>query len=192
MSGLTDEQKKFNVQLEWLKELGADLRARTQAEYLYTAAALALYGGVCWGVAALPKTGCWVAIGVAAVAVLISWKIAADHETYRTIWKARGIIINRLEPSKPPRPEDSLFPEPEHRKWLWVKWGEWLTACSANRTNLTSKLLGNVGAILAPNTPVGLRDEPGRGYVGSIIVVVATAFLAGLFCLHIAGSSCTR
>jgi hypothetical protein len=82
--------------------------------------------------------------------------------------------------------------EPEHRKWLWVKWGEWLTACSANRTNLTSKLLGNVGAILAPNTPVGLRDEPGRGYVGSIIVVVATALLAGLFCLHIAGSSCTR
>ena len=189
MSGLTDEQKKFNVQLEWLKELGADLRARTQAEYLYTAAALALFGGVCWGVAALPKTGCWVAIGVAAVAVLISWKIAADHETYRTIWKARGIIIKRVEPSKPPRPEASLFPEPERRKWPWVKWGEGLTASSANRP---SKLLGKVGAILAPNTPVGLRCEPGRGYVGSIIVVVATAVLAGLFCLHIAGSSCTR
>jgi hypothetical protein len=44
-----DHQDKFKVQLEWLREQGADLRARTQAEYLYTAAALALFGGVCWG-----------------------------------------------------------------------------------------------------------------------------------------------
>jgi hypothetical protein len=53
----TDEQK-FNVKLEWLKEQGADLRARTQAEYLFTAAALAFYGGYAGESAQHPNLAC--------------------------------------------------------------------------------------------------------------------------------------
>jgi hypothetical protein len=97
MSDVANRNEK--IQLEWLKEQGADLRARTQAEYLYTAAALAFYGGVCWGVGAAPKSGLLVAVGIAFVAGLISWKIAADHRTYSRIWRARGIIIEHFEPT---------------------------------------------------------------------------------------------
>ena len=185
MSDLTD-QEKFKVQLEWLKELGADLRARTQAEYLYTAAALALYGGVCWGIAAQQcgRSRVPVAIGIVIVAVLIVWKIIADHETYRRIWKARGIIVKRLEPLEL-APEESLFPEQKYRprKRPWVEWGKWLTAFGANRTDLTSKLAGKVGALLAPNTPVGIRGKAGPGYRISIAVVLGAAVLAFVFCL---------
>ena len=46
------ESQHGDIELVWLEQLGADLRARTQAEYLYTAAAVAAFGGVCWGVAA--------------------------------------------------------------------------------------------------------------------------------------------
>ena len=72
MSDLTD-QERFKVQLEWLKEQGADLRARTQAEYLYTAAALALFGGVCWGITAQQcgRSRVPVVSGVVIVAALI-------------------------------------------------------------------------------------------------------------------------
>jgi hypothetical protein len=168
-----DHQDKFKVQLEWLREQGADLRARTQAEYLYTAAALALFGGVCWGIPAQQSglSRVLVAIGVVIVALLIVWKIIADHETYRKIWIARGIIIGTLEPVKLP-PKDSLFPEPEDnrpRRWPWVEWGERLTA-----------------AYLGPDTLVGLRGEPGPGYLISIFIVLGAALLAALFCILLA------
>ena len=171
---LTPEQE-FNVQLEWLKELGADLRARTQAEYLYTAAALALFGGV---IAAQQsgRSRVLVAFGVVIVAGLIVWKIIADHETYRKIWKARGAIIERLEPP----PKYVLFPKLEDRppKW-WVEWGKCLIACNANR----SKLVGEVGGFLAPHTSRGLRGKAGYGYRISILVVLGAALFAFLFCL---------
>jgi hypothetical protein len=145
---LTPEQEK--VQLEWLKEQGADLRARTQAEYLYTAAALAFYGGVCWGVGAVPKSGLPVAIGILIVAVLISGKIAADHRTYSRIWRARGILIEHFEPTNK-EGRYILFPEPEDsRSWPWLDWGnrqlEW-----ADRL---------IAPSLPSNTPTGLRGEP--------------------------------
>jgi hypothetical protein len=46
---LAEEDNLRQLQQKWLAECGDDLRARTQAEYLYTAAALAMIGGVCWG-----------------------------------------------------------------------------------------------------------------------------------------------
>jgi hypothetical protein len=185
MSDLTD-QGKFEVQLEWLKEQGADLRARTQAEYLYTAAALAFYGGVCWGVATLPKSGWLAVIVVVIVALLIAWKIDADHWTYRRIWIARGIIIKRLDEEL--SLEASFFPEPKDDdplKWpfnfKWLELGKWLTDW------LTDK-------VFIPNTPKGLRGEPGPGYLISIVIVVGAGFVAALFCCGLwfyAGSPCT-
>ena len=170
---------------EWLKEQGADLRARTQAEYLYTAAALAFYGGVCWGIGALPKSGWLAAIGVFIVAGLVSWKVYADHRTYRKIWLARGIIIRRLEPSDLP-PHSSLFPEPNdnRRKWRWVEWCE-------RKIDALSHICD---PFLVTDASEGLRGEPGPGYLISIAIVLAGVF-AALFCFSVwafPGSSCTH
>jgi hypothetical protein len=168
-----------SIRLELLKEQGADLRARTQAEYLYTAGALALFGGVCWGIPPQQSCGSRVlfAIGVVIVATLISWKIVADHEAYRTIWIARRINIGELDPGEPPH---LLFPElndnelsdnqPRGRRWFWVEWLRGLT----RRLNAT---------YLGPNTHPGPRGEPGSGFLISIIIVFAAALLAAIYCL---------
>jgi hypothetical protein len=171
------EADRFKVQVDWLKEQGADLRARTQAEYLYTAAALALSGGVI----AAQQNG-WPRVLVAIVALLIVWKIIADHETYRRIWKSRREIIERLEPLEPP-PKYFIFPRLEGppREWPWVKWGKGLITCSANLPDPIGKLVGKVGGFLAPHTPVGLRGTAGRGYRISILIVLG-AVVAVLFC----------
>ena len=82
---MVKSQQHGDIELTWLEQLGADLRARTQAEYLYTAASVAAFGGVCWGVAA-QQNRCLgyvavLAIGLLAVAV---WrKIWEDHKVYK-------------------------------------------------------------------------------------------------------------
>jgi hypothetical protein len=104
------ESQHGDIELVWLEQLGADLRARTQAEYLYTAAAVAAFGGVCWGVAA--QQNCCLgyvavlAIGLLAVAV---WrKIWNDHKVYKDIWRDRVRIVGKL--SQRPNSTD-IFPD---------------------------------------------------------------------------------
>ena len=106
------ESEHGDIKLTWLEQLGADLRARTQAEYLYTAAAVAAFGGVCWGVAAQPKPkhclayAAMLAIGLLAAAV--SFKIWRDHKVYEDIWYERVRIVEEL--SERPNSAD-VFPD---------------------------------------------------------------------------------
>src|ERR1700752_5333979 len=89
-----------DVQLEWLSQLGADLRARTQAEYVFTAAAVAYFGGVCWGLAALnsqpPERVMSAAGAIVLLTLAVTAKIRADHKVYRTTWKDRARIARAL------------------------------------------------------------------------------------------------
>ena len=109
---MVESQQHGDIELTWLEQLGADLRARTQAEYLYTAAAVAAFGGVCWGVAAQPNPkhclayAAILAIGLLAAAV--SFKIWRDHKVYKDIWRDRVRIVGKLSQ----RPNSTyIFPD---------------------------------------------------------------------------------
>ena len=90
------------VQLEgvWLSELGQDLRARTQAEYVYTAASIAMFGAVCGGVGG-QRHHHQSLVFVAAVFILVgalavTLKIWVNHKKYGKTWEARSLFIDRL------------------------------------------------------------------------------------------------
>ncbi len=88
-----------DLEAVWLTELGHDLRARRDAEYFYTAAAVALFGGVAWGVAGQHHGRAfyiWTIVGVFAVAAAVAYKIYADHKNYDTIWSSRRELFKRL------------------------------------------------------------------------------------------------
>ena len=92
---------------------------RTQAEYLYTAAAVAMFGGVCWGVAAQSNHSLAL---VAVLAILmitgaVGFKIWNDHQVYKDIWGDRARIAEKL--SERPNssgilPERIKKPKPGH------------------------------------------------------------------------------
>jgi len=86
-------------QLAWLKECGADLRARTQAEQLYTAAALTLFGGVCWGVASQHRIRTIAAalFVITLVTYAVCRKIFEDHKVYLKISASRAKTAKSLE-----------------------------------------------------------------------------------------------
>jgi hypothetical protein len=87
-----------DLEAAWLTELGHDLRARRDAEYLYTAAAVALFGGVAWGVAGPHGRAFYILtiVGVLAVVIAVAYKIRDDLKNYITIWNARTELFKRL------------------------------------------------------------------------------------------------
>lgn len=93
--------ERRELALKWLSERGADLRARTQAEYLYTAGALAMFGGVAWGILPLHRrlSGMVAAAGILLVALFIDKKICHDHQRYDEIWIGRAKIAKELDPN---------------------------------------------------------------------------------------------
>ena len=76
------------VLLGFLSELGNDLRSRSEPEFVYTAAAIASFGAVSWGVAALRAAGTTgteplvAAGGVLILAVAVISKIWREHGVY--------------------------------------------------------------------------------------------------------------
>lgn len=96
-----EPDKEFLLAL--YKDQGDELRSRSQAEHLYTAAALGAFGAVSWGVAGLPGKSCASAIaglvaaaGVFFVAETVIKKITGDHGNYALAKKARADISKRL------------------------------------------------------------------------------------------------
>ena len=99
-----------------LQETGAYLRARSDAEYLYTAAAVAGFGATSWGVAALsgPLAADWwrepryiAAVGIALVAAAVMLKTYVNHRSYRTARREQAGLAIRLEAEV----GEQLFPE---------------------------------------------------------------------------------
>ena len=83
-----------------LQELGAALRARSDAEHAYTAAAVGSFGAVAWGVAALkPQDGpspTVAAAGVLFVTCCVVWKITWDHHRFAETKQQYGLVAERL------------------------------------------------------------------------------------------------
>jgi hypothetical protein len=99
--------------LQLLQELGAAMRLRSEPEHLYTAASIAGFGAVAWGVSALqlPPMKCetfccalqkpfltlWVAaIGTIVIAAMVIKKIYREHHQYGEFQKARAEVMDQL------------------------------------------------------------------------------------------------
>lgn len=100
-------QELITAQLSLLSEYGNDLRARSQPEYLYTAASLGAFGAVSWGVAAMSPTvyvssDWWArppivaAAGIFVVAVSVLAKIWREHTNYGMVKAYRAAVANGL------------------------------------------------------------------------------------------------
>lgn len=108
-----------DLDLVLLQELGNSLRARSEAEHLYTAAAVGSFGALAWGVAALQperyltrpfgeRPAGVAAIGVLIVAVFICIKICREHGVYKQTKKEQARIAKRLAA---PEGETKIIPE---------------------------------------------------------------------------------
>lgn len=113
-------QPDKDVQLALLAELGNALRARSEPEHLYTAAAIGSFGAFAWGVAALRpqdyicrawyKRPAVVAIAsILIVASLVVYKIFREHRVYRDTKREQARIARRL--ASLPGATDDLVPE---------------------------------------------------------------------------------
>ena len=98
-----DHGDVLRIRLAWLAKSGAGLRARTQAEYIYTAAAVAMFGAVCGGVAAQADhllVRKQLSVAAAGVIILVTLavllKIWQDHKVYRDIWHNRAENVAAL------------------------------------------------------------------------------------------------
>jgi hypothetical protein len=91
-----------------LQELGASLRARSEPEHLYTAAAFGSFGAVAWGVAALnphdylsrpilTRPATVAALGIFFVASSVITKIRREHNKFTEIKKQYSMIAARLK-----------------------------------------------------------------------------------------------
>jgi hypothetical protein len=96
------------LQIALLQELGSSLRFRSEAEHLYTAAAVGSFGAVAWGVAALVpanylsrpfylRPAFVAAIGILIVAALIVRKIVTEHGIYAQARAEQARIASLLE-----------------------------------------------------------------------------------------------
>jgi hypothetical protein len=115
-----------DLQLVLLTDLSVALRARSEPEHLYTAAAVGGFGAVTWGVASLQpekfssrppyKRPAGVAIfGTLLVAFAIGVKIYREHKRYAEIKEDRAKIANQLASQQGATgiiPKDYLSPAP--------------------------------------------------------------------------------
>jgi hypothetical protein len=96
-----------DLQLVILKELCDSMRARSEPEHLYTAAAVGSFGAVAWGVAALRpeqylgrpfylRPAAVAVMGILIVAVAICIKIKREHTVYADTKKALSKIAIQL------------------------------------------------------------------------------------------------
>jgi hypothetical protein len=97
-----------NYLLVVLQELGAALRARSDPEHIYTAAALANFGAVAWGVAALKpqdylyrpictRPASVAAVGILLVAFCVVTKLIREHKKFAEIKKQYSAVARLLK-----------------------------------------------------------------------------------------------
>jgi hypothetical protein len=90
------------VKLAVFNELSAAMRHQAQAEYVYTASAVASYGGICLGVAALPSDAPVraISIGVAVFVLILTYTIykaiAHNCAIYKRIQESRVRVVLSL------------------------------------------------------------------------------------------------
>jgi hypothetical protein len=122
-----------------LQELGAALRARSDPEHLYTAAALGSFGAVAWGVAALKpqdylsrpiwtRPGTVAALGILLVALSVVRKIRREHKKYTETKKQYSLVATLLKslPNGDVIPNNWTDPAGEGHKY-----SEWLVMVAA-------------------------------------------------------------
>lgn len=99
------DQKELDFVL--VAELGASFRARSQPEYTLTAAAVASFGALAWGVAAtnpssfvskpfVQRPAAIAAIGTGVIAIAIALKIRREFGRYAKIKQEQSQILKRL------------------------------------------------------------------------------------------------
>lgn len=115
-----------DLQLILLTDLSAAMRARSEPEHLYTAAALGGFGAVTWGVAALQPDKYFgrplykrpagiAAFGTLLVGTAIVVKIWREHKRFAEIKEDRAKIANQLASQQGATgiiPKDYLSPDP--------------------------------------------------------------------------------
>lgn len=92
----------IDLKLAVFSESSTAMRHQSQAEYVYTASAVASYGGICLGVAALPSDAPvrTISVGVAIFALVLSFAIyrAISHNCaiYKKIQESRVKVVRSL------------------------------------------------------------------------------------------------
>lgn len=92
----------IDIKLAVFNELSSAMRHQSQAEYVYTGSAVASYGGICLGVAALPSESPVriISVGVAIFALVLSFAIyrAISHNCaiYKKIQESRVKVVRSL------------------------------------------------------------------------------------------------
>jgi hypothetical protein len=117
--------------LALLTEVGAAKRFRSEAEHLYTAAAVGSFGAVSWGIAALQsvsfKDRFWThpalvaAVGVVIVATAVIIKLISDQNTFAKIKNDEADIadlLSQLPGAQRIVPADMRRRKPGPRRWL--------------------------------------------------------------------------
>lgn len=106
------------LKLAVFNELSTAMRHQSQAEYIYTASAVASYGGICLGVAALPSDApveliSWgVALFVLTLSVAIYRAIAHNCAIYKKIQHARLTVARSLDDQPSSIIPDAWLDEP--------------------------------------------------------------------------------
>lgn len=103
---MSSDSLRKDVLLAVIAEYGAAMRERSQPEYLYTAASLAGFGAVCWGVATLDlrlyEKRLWThpaldaAFGIFIIAFCVAIKIVREHRRYKYFRRERSIAAQLL------------------------------------------------------------------------------------------------
>src|SRR5215212_12176671 len=102
-----EENSRINILLALLSEESAQLRFRSQAEHLYTAACLGAYGAFAWGVAALRNEDFferpwWMrpafiaAFAILASATLVIIRIFAEHGAYKVEQRNQAQLVDAI------------------------------------------------------------------------------------------------
>ena len=109
--GTARANRDIEIQIAVFNEMSTAMRHQSQAEYIYTAAAVAGYGGICLGVASLPPTipVTWISWTAAAFIFILSFTIyeaiSHNHGIYKRTQASRASVVLLLAASV----KDSAF-----------------------------------------------------------------------------------
>lgn len=102
------------ILMEVYRDIREELRSRRQAELVYTAAAIAAFGAIAWGMASilasaithppvLSRSRIFASFFCVGVAIPIIIKIIAEHNKYKTIFLQMAELVNKLNTLYPIR-----------------------------------------------------------------------------------------
>lgn len=116
-------EAKAAVLTALVDDLSNELRFRGEAQFVYSAATVAGFGGTTWGAAALNPnhpTPIWASVvGIALLAAIVIWKIFHDHDLYKTAKLARAEVAQKLREIYPDVIPTTLLNEKAGYGYLW-------------------------------------------------------------------------